>query len=416
MSSANWEMVDGVLTSLPRTDCPQQAFDCLTVSSSKRHSGKVLDGFISTGSCPHGKRFNEFYEALKVCLEHPLAGGVVRHGREVMPGTHSAYATYFTVSSGSTLKTCPRGQEGSYTAYVKAELIDAASALDQQRAQDYSAHGTPSHLSEIAGHENFSLPHALLAREAMARPAAAAAQASEDDKSTEDLLRKIITEKIAKNENEMYLLEESISEEKAIVAEKEKIIYGTNAEIAVKLGEVESLKKQLEILGNVDKIGVKLSTYRKPSTRFNEVTDKWITIYGADSMSGQNAGPEPCIICGGDERSAENVEACCEGRGRLGSHKLSSELMSAGFNPEIITLEEAHEHCVRNNLRGFTSVVGGGKRIPKSIYWRDASQTELVANLRHESQGFCASDFHIAPGAPIDLLKQKEEEGFMVDW
>ena len=408
MSSANGEitLVDGVLTSLPRADCPQQAFDCLTVSSSKRHSGKVLDGFISSGSCPHGKRFNEFYEALKVCLEHPLAGGVVRHGREVMPGTHSAYATYFTVSSGSTLKACPRGQEGSYTSYVKAELIDAAEALDQQRAQDYSAHGTPSHLSEIVGHENFSLPHALLARDAMARAAAAAAKAAEDDKSTEDLLRKIIMEKIAKNENEMYLLEESISEEKAIVAEKEKIIYGTNAEIAVKLGEVESLKKQLEILGNVDKIGVKLSTYRKPSTRFNEVTDKWITIYGADSMTGKNAGPEPCI---------SGSDGWHEGAG-VGSHKLSSVLMSAGFNPEIITLEEAHEHCTHNNLRGFTSVVYGGNRIPSSIYWRDASQTELVANLRHESLGSYASDFHIAPGAPIDLLKQKEEEGFLVEW
>ena len=332
----------------------------LFLNPSLTHDGMKLSGNTSSGRSHSGKLYDSFSEALEECLKHPLSGGITK-----CPNTNC-----FTVRAGSTLTKSHLGE----VSWLKAEILAALEKAKEENSEDDS-----------------SLPEDIKI---------------ENDKPTGVLIREMILEKISNNEKEMSRLEESIADERAIIAEKELSICGTTSEISRHSEEVEYLKKQLVILGNVDKLGKELSDpiisechdescpYDDPYA-FQSVTDKWIVVVGADSMEGENAGPEP----------SGNLS---------GYHRLAPEgwtpiTVPAAHRPKkTITSAQAHHHCSANNLRGFCSVVGG------SIYWRDSSQKELVENL-HNDRPY-RSNLHIAPGAPVSLLKQKEKEGFTILW
>jgi hypothetical protein len=186
------------------------------------HGDTYLSGQFLRIRGIYGPRLESFSDALEECLNNPLSGGITRCDE----GT-------YIVCTGSTLIESSSGE----VSWLKVEMIRALEKAREEKRV---------HLEPSVSSSQETPPEDVLV---------------ENDKPTEVLLREMILEKISMNDKEIHLHESTIAEEKAIIDEKEKSIYRINAEVSRYRGEVEYLKKQLVILGNVTQVGKGLSQY-----------------------------------------------------------------------------------------------------------------------------------------------------------
>jgi len=186
------------------------------------HGDMYLSGQFLRIRGIYGPRLESFSDALEECLNNPLSGGITRCDE----GT-------YIVCTGSTLIESSSGE----VSWLKVEMLRALEKAREEKRV---------HLEPSVSSSQETPPEDVLV---------------ENDKPTEVLLREMILEKISMNDKEIHLHESTIAEEKAIIDEKEKSIYRINAEVSRYRGEVEYLKKQLVILGNVTQVGKGLSQY-----------------------------------------------------------------------------------------------------------------------------------------------------------
>jgi hypothetical protein len=171
--------------------------------------------------------------------------------------------------------------------------------------------------------------------------------------SSEDLLRKMIVEKISGAEVVVVSMESSI-------AEKERLIAENRATLAGSREEIQNLRKQLAILDS-------MSGGVPPTNVCEGVTRGWTIIEGASAF----AGKDDELVCKSEEEAKKRV--------------LSAQF--GGFE---------HSH-----LR----------------FWpRKCTADEMIRNIEvaDGTTSHAKSRVFVAPGATIKLLREKEEEGYMV--
>ena len=176
--------------------------------------------------------------------------------------------------------------------------------------------------------------------------------------SSEDLLRKMIVEKISGAEVVVASMESSIAEKERLIAENRDTLAGSREEIL-------NLRKQLAILDSMSGV--------VPPTKVCEgVTRGWTIIEDASAF----AGKDNDLVCKSEKEAKNLVEtmpAC------------------GGF-----------DHAIP---QGFGS------------FWpRKCTADEMIRNAEHDTMvnGGVKCRVFVAPGATIKLLREKEEEGYMI--
>jgi hypothetical protein len=180
--------------------------------------------------------------------------------------------------------------------------------------------------------------------------------------SSEDLLRKMIMEKISGAEVVVVSMESSI-------AEKERLIAENRATLAGSREEIQNLRKQLAILDSMSGV--------VPPTKVCEgVTQGWTKIHGANAYYGKGVN-------------------AAEG------------LRKGGVTPEII--EEAREYG------GYVAVTGAS---PDARWTWVRVQTRDPNDLLKNMTKQAGVDTYISPGASIELIKGWSSGmcGVSVEW
>jgi hypothetical protein len=226
------------------------------------HGDMYLSGQFLRIRGIYGPRLESFSDALEECLNNPLSGGITRCDE----GT-------YIVCTGSTLIESSSGE----VSWLKVEMIRALEKAREEKRVHLEPSVSSSQEPSVSSSQE---PSVSSSQETPPEDVLVDDDDDDDDdndnddndndnddddndndKPTEVLLREMILEKISMNDKEIHLHESTIAEEKAIIDEKEKSIYRINAEVSRYRGEVEYLKKQLVILGNVTQVGKGLSQY-----------------------------------------------------------------------------------------------------------------------------------------------------------
>ena len=175
--------------------------------------------------------------------------------------------------------------------------------------------------------------------------------------TSEYLLRKMIAEKISGAEVVVVSMESSIAEKERLIAENRDTLAGSREEI-------RNLRKQLAILDSMSGV--------VQSTKICEpVTRGWTIIEGASAFAGKDNDLE----CKSEKEAKNLVEA-------------------------------------KAFLGGFEDSYGAPGRWA-SFWPRKCTADEMIRSAVSRNGGPACRVF-VAPGATIKLLREKEEEGYMI--